>query len=161
VRAGRPKNRAGVIVAGGREPSQWEAYPHHQYLHTNGALRCCDKGGCWKSRTVAIGDGDAKDSSLCLAPVEVTVSDSEHPAHSYEPAIKPISRDSGSDVPLPNLNPAAKNMLPRCLDMISSADVIRAIERYYDGGALSYLEKMPRNLSAPAPAVSKCNCATC
>jgi hypothetical protein len=57
-----------VVVAGGREPSQWEAYPHHQYIHTNGALFCCDNGGCWKSRTVALGDGDKKDlpDQLCL-----------------------------------------------------------------------------------------------
>lgn len=65
----RPKNRACVVVAGGREPSQWEAYPHHQYLHTNGALPCCDNGGCWKSRVVPLGDGDAKDESLCEIPV--------------------------------------------------------------------------------------------
>ena len=31
-----------------------------------GALRCCDNGGCWKSRTVAVGDGDAKDEKLCV-----------------------------------------------------------------------------------------------
>ena len=59
-------NRPCVVVAGGREPAQWEAYPHHQYIHTNGALRCCDNGGCWKARTVPLGDGDAKDASLCV-----------------------------------------------------------------------------------------------
>ena len=31
-----------------------------------GALRCCDSGGCWKSRTVALGDGDPKDNELCV-----------------------------------------------------------------------------------------------
>ena len=46
VKAGMPRNRPCVVVAGGREPSQWEAYPHHQYIHTNGALPCCDNGGC-------------------------------------------------------------------------------------------------------------------
>ncbi len=63
-----PKNRPCVVVAGGREPAQWEAYPHHQYIHTNGALFCCDQGGCWKSRTVPIGDGDERDQpgNLCL-----------------------------------------------------------------------------------------------
>ena len=68
VKPGRPKNRACVVVAGGREPMQWEAYPHHQYIHTNGALRCCDNGGCWKSRTVPLGDGDEKDNPehLCV-----------------------------------------------------------------------------------------------
>ncbi|MBF0197331.1 MAG: ADP-heptose--LPS heptosyltransferase [Planctomycetes bacterium] len=61
------KNRPCVVVAGGREPSQWEAYPHHQYIHMNGALSCCDNGGCWKSRVVPLGDGDCKDNleQLC------------------------------------------------------------------------------------------------
>jgi hypothetical protein len=59
----------GVVVAGGREPSQWEAYPHHQYLHTNGALLCCDNGGCWRSRVKPLGDGDEADESLCVDPV--------------------------------------------------------------------------------------------
>jgi ADP-heptose:LPS heptosyltransferase len=68
VKGGQPKNRACVVVAGGREPYHWEAYPHHQYIHTNGALLCCDDGGCWKARTVPLGDGDARDNpeNLCV-----------------------------------------------------------------------------------------------
>lgn len=34
MKPGRPKNRACVVIAGGREPSHWEAYPHHQFIHT-------------------------------------------------------------------------------------------------------------------------------
>jgi ADP-heptose:LPS heptosyltransferase len=68
VKPGMPQNRPCVVVAGGREPVQWEAYPHHQFLHTAGALLCCDNGGCWKSRVVPLGDGDEKDSpsNLCI-----------------------------------------------------------------------------------------------
>ncbi len=68
VKPGMPKNRPCVVVAGGREPPHWEAYPHHQFIHTIGALRCCDHGGCWKSRTVPLGDGDEKDKpeNLCV-----------------------------------------------------------------------------------------------
>jgi hypothetical protein len=68
VKKGATKNRPCVVIAGGREPPHWEAYPHHQFIHTVGALRCCDNGGCWKSRTVPLGDGDAKDQpeSLCV-----------------------------------------------------------------------------------------------
>ena len=97
VKAGRPRNRACVVVAGGREPPQWEAYPHHQFIHTNGALSCCDHGGCWKSRVTPLGDGDEKDNpdQLCVDVV-------------------------GEPDPL----------LPRCLDMITAADVIRRIEMY-------------------------------
>ena len=61
VKGGRPKNRPCVVVAGGREPAHWEAYPHHQFIHTIGALPCCDHGGCWKARTLPLGDGDPKD----------------------------------------------------------------------------------------------------
>ena len=68
VRGGEPKNRPCVVVAGGREPPHWEAYPHHQFIHTVGSLRCCDNGGCWKSRAVPLGDGDPKDlpANLCV-----------------------------------------------------------------------------------------------
>jgi ADP-heptose:LPS heptosyltransferase len=69
TKPGRPKRRPCVVVAGGREPSQWEAYPHHQYLHTIGCLPCCQGGGCWKSRVEPLGDGDAKDAELCTDPV--------------------------------------------------------------------------------------------
>ena len=96
TKPGRAKNRACVVIAGGREPVQWEAYPHHQYLHTNGCLPCCDDGGCWKSRATALGDGDEKDSNLCILPVQV-----------------------GDGL-----------VLPRCMDMISSGDVIAAVEKY-------------------------------
>jgi hypothetical protein len=72
VKGGQPKNRPAVIVAGGREPPHWEAYPHHQFIHTVGALKCCDNGGCWKYRTVALGDGDSKDQpeNLCVDVVK-------------------------------------------------------------------------------------------
>ena len=68
VSPGRSINRPCVVIAGGREPSQWEAYPHHQYIHTNGALKCCNNGGCWKSRVKPLGDGDEKDNpeNLCV-----------------------------------------------------------------------------------------------
>jgi ADP-heptose:LPS heptosyltransferase len=57
-----------VVVAGGRESAHWEAYPGHQFLHTIGALPCCASGGCWKMRTVPLGDGSPKDvsSELCV-----------------------------------------------------------------------------------------------
>jgi ADP-heptose:LPS heptosyltransferase len=68
IKEKKPQNRPCAVIAGGREPSQWEAYPHHQYIHTNGALLCCDNGGCWKSRTIPLGDGDPKDrpENLCV-----------------------------------------------------------------------------------------------
>ncbi|MCL4177400.1 MAG: hypothetical protein KJ072_06605 [Verrucomicrobia bacterium] len=60
--------RACVVVAGGREPAHWEAYPGHQFIHTNGVLPCCAAGGCWKDRVVPLGDGDPRDrpQSRCV-----------------------------------------------------------------------------------------------
>jgi hypothetical protein len=65
---GAPKSRPCVVVAGGREPPHWEAYPSHQFIHTVGLLPCCAQGGCWRSRSVPLGDGDEKDDPkhLCL-----------------------------------------------------------------------------------------------
>jgi ADP-heptose:LPS heptosyltransferase len=95
-------NRPCVVVAGGREPPHWEAYPHHQFLHRVGALRCCESGGCWKSRVVPLGDGDEKDrpENCCVDVI---------------------------------------GDLPRCMDLITAKDVIRAIEVHFNGGAVSYL----------------------
>ena len=103
AKPGMPPNRPCVVIAGGREPPQWEAYPTHQFLHRAGALRCCDHGGCWKSRVVPLGDGDEKDlpQNRCVDVV---------------------------------------GRLPRCLDMITARDVIRAIEIYFEGGVVSYLD---------------------
>ena len=68
----RPRHRPCVVIAGGREPPHWEAYPHHQFLSTVGALPCCADGGCWKSRCQLVGDGDSKDQhDVCLDPVQI------------------------------------------------------------------------------------------
>ncbi|HVK58548.1 MAG TPA: glycosyltransferase family 9 protein [Candidatus Kapabacteria bacterium] len=102
-----PANRPCVVVAGGREPVHWEAYPHHQFIHTVGQLSCCAHGGCWRARTLPLGDGDERDNPdrLCVDVV---------------------------------------GNLPRCMDMIPAAEVIRRIENYYDGGVLRYLSDEQR-----------------
>jgi ADP-heptose:LPS heptosyltransferase len=119
MRPERLKNRACVVIAGGREPMQWEAYPHHQYLHTNGAMPCCDQGGCWKARVTPLGDGDAKDKSLCLQPIALARRPGTGGAN-----------NSGEVAPL---------TLPKCMDLITAADVIRGIERYLEGGSVREL----------------------
>jgi ADP-heptose:LPS heptosyltransferase len=65
---GKPRSRPCVVIAGGREPPHFTAYPHHQFIHTIGMLPCCDQGGCWKSRTLPLGDGDDNDrpEQLCV-----------------------------------------------------------------------------------------------
>lgn len=103
---GAPRNRPCVVIAGGREPPHFTAYPHHQFIHTVGALRCCDNGGCWKSRTLPLGDGDSKD-------------------HPDELCVDVVGR------------------LPHCMHMITAGEVVRRIEMYFAGGALT-------NLPAPS-----------
>ncbi len=64
----RPGERPCVVVAGGREPPNWEAYPSHQFIHTIGALPCCATAGCWKARVTPLYDNDPRDESkkLCV-----------------------------------------------------------------------------------------------
>jgi ADP-heptose:LPS heptosyltransferase len=94
--------RPAVVIAGGREPAHWEAYPGHRFLDTIGLLPCCKKGGCWRDRVLPLRDGDLRDKpdNLCVSTI---------------------------------------NGLPRCLDMISPADVARHIEMYAEGGVIKYL----------------------
>lgn len=127
----KAKNRACVVVAGGREPMQWEAYPHHQYIHVNGALMCCDNGGCWKSRTVRLGDGDEKDEprNLCVDVV-------------YKDPSGGRKASGGRKLD--------KYPLPRCMDMISAEEVIRRIELYYTGGATRFLNPIQARLAKAA-----------
>jgi ADP-heptose:LPS heptosyltransferase len=119
---GRPPTRPCVVVAGGREPPSWEAYPGHQFVHTVGTLPCCSKGGCWRSRTVPLYDGEANDNpeSLCV------------------------------DV---------RGGLPRCMQLITTADVIRRIEAYLEGGPTGRLRpsqiRSARGAVAAAKAVAR------
>lgn len=117
------KNRPTVVLAGGREPAQWEAYPHHRYLSNNGALPCCDNGGCWKSRATQLFDGDSKDNDLCLNPVDIN-----------SKAIIPRQQEDGKIE-----TTETKLRVAKCLHMIKPEHVIQAIESYYEGGILKYV----------------------
>jgi len=66
------KNRACVVMPGGREPSQWEKYGHHRFLETNGALPCCDNGGLLEGSVpvrLAMAMRPIGLESLCLKPI--------------------------------------------------------------------------------------------
>jgi len=60
-----------VILAGGREPKQWNTYANQILLNNVGQLPCCKTEACWKSRTVRLGDGAEADApdKLCACPV--------------------------------------------------------------------------------------------
>jgi ADP-heptose:LPS heptosyltransferase len=64
-----------VVIAGGREPVAWNAYPKQQYVHTVGALPCRSTQGhvgraCWRSRVVPLGDSSSYDENTCERPID-------------------------------------------------------------------------------------------
>jgi ADP-heptose:LPS heptosyltransferase len=120
MRSSPAVNRPCVVVAGGREPAHWEAYPDHQFIHTTGALSCCVRGGCWKDRAVRLRDGDQRDRNdhLCVNIVD---------------------------------------KLPRCMDLITAADVIQRVEMYFRGGKLRYLSTPQQSAAKRGVAVSRGN----
>jgi hypothetical protein len=66
-------DKPAVVVAGGREPVAWNAYPKQHYLHTVGMLPCHDLAGlegraCWRSRVLPLGDGTVMDKGTCERP---------------------------------------------------------------------------------------------
>ncbi len=112
VKPDMPLNRPCVVGAGGREPIQWEADPHHQFINTNAGLRCSDNGGGWKSRTVPLGDGDEKDKQENLC-VDVVKKEIRHAA-------------------IPRGKKAVETYaLPRCMDMITAQEIGRRIEAIF------------------------------
>lgn len=119
-----------VIVAGGREPVAWEAYPGHHFLHTIGALPCCAEGGCWRARTAPLGDGDAKDDagSLCQRPMRLA----NGPACTAFAASDLDAWRAARFQPAPHL-------LPECMDRITTRQVIDAIESYLAAGTTHLL----------------------
>lgn len=68
----RPSKRAAVIVAGGREPSQWITYEGHQVIHTNGMLSCCAVGGCGKTRCEEPHPLEQTPEALCSMPIQIS-----------------------------------------------------------------------------------------
>lgn len=65
-----------VVIAGGREPLQWNSYSLQHYLHTVGSLPCTslpprerNNEACWRSRVVPLGDGTAFDRDTCQYPI--------------------------------------------------------------------------------------------
>ena len=64
-----------IVIAGGREPVQWNSYPKQHYLHTVGVLPCSTAqgevgGACWRSRVLPMADGcDILNEHTCQHPV--------------------------------------------------------------------------------------------
>ena len=119
-------NRPCVVIAGGREPIHWEAYPAHRFLYNGGGLPCCLMGGCWKSRCTLIGDNSEKDTrNVCENYVET-----DQKIKLLETGGEEISEENSRTIDL---------RIPKCMDMIKPRHVIEAIESYYEGGVLNYV----------------------
>lgn len=68
-------DKPAVVIAGGREPVAWNAYPKQQYVHTVGALPCRDLQGhvgqaCWRARVQALPDDSPLNQNTCEYPVD-------------------------------------------------------------------------------------------
>jgi len=66
-------DKPAIVIAGGREPVAWNAYPLQQYLHTVGMLQCPDLqgkqgGACWRYRVRPLNDGMMYDENTCVRP---------------------------------------------------------------------------------------------
>lgn len=142
VPAGRCKSRACVVVAGGREPQQWEAYPNHRFLSMNGAMDCCDLNGCWKSRTFNLDDGADKKGTRCYYPLKVETK-TKLPDVTIPTKIK--GEKPGQKTISMEQFPIAK-----CMQLIEPRHVIDAIETYYKGGCLKYGSTIHENVPEKA-----------
>lgn len=96
-----------VIIAGGREPFRWEAYPNQRYMCTNGFLKCCNTEACWKNW------------------IKWQVNDFQ------KEALRETGQDWKEKVCVDTVNDYAK-----CMTMITPEMVECEIMRYYEGGAL-------------------------
>ena len=122
VKEEKPKARACTVIAGGREPEQWEKYPFHRFLSNNLTLLCNDGGGCWKSRCTKVKDDDDKnkDENLCIYPVTVFPK-ADYPEDKIDGDLK----------------------IAKCLMQIPPARIIDAIESYYEGNTFYYNSSLP------------------
>lgn len=177
---GMPEHRPCVVIAGGREPMSWEAYPQHQYIHLCGALKCCAQGGCWKARTVPIGDKDEKDNpdNLCIDVVRnlPRCMDMIHPAdviqriESYFDGggiqyLSPEAEIPEDVLTAPELNLRLPNM-PNAAMSISQVDIHTAdgVVIYYPNRSPSPTQSLKHSLFRPKTleqaiesVVGKCN----
>ena len=64
------RKRPCVVIAGAREPSVWEQYTCHQYIHNCGVLDCSIKGACWRSRIEFVDDNSKKNERIYYKPVK-------------------------------------------------------------------------------------------
>ena len=107
------RNRPCVVVATGMEPPSWEKYSTHKYITRAGTMPCCDKGGCWRKYCAEPKDATIEEQKQCLNRISYNAPDEY--------------KDNFSNF-----------YIPKCMDDISSLEVIQSIEQYYNNNLLKY-----------------------
>ena len=146
-------DKACVIVAGAREPASFEQYNHHRYLHNQGSLRC--KNDCENCKNHST---DGKRSHYC------SIVDSHIPKEYWKDSKRCDDYDPIDPAKLyikscwkskieqcTNLVSRFGTDYPKCIIMIQPDDVIRAINSYYEGGALQVTKEKAKVIRIAAP----------
>ena len=114
-----------VIPAGSREPVTFEGYQWHRYLHKTGCLPCakttacwaCSKAGCFK-KWFPFQSDEIKQKEL-----------GEEAYKTYKDKKQKFNLSKWAD-------DNKRDWRPKCMEIISSNEVVNAIESYYDGEIL-------------------------
>lgn len=143
-------DKACVVVAGAREPASYEQYNHHRFLHNQGAMRCkndCDNCKNLENKKCSIHPETFSDyhknKMLCLNY------DSIDPSKLFIRSCWKSTLEGCT-----NLVPFGGPQVPKCIAMIKPEDVIRALNAYYEGGALPPIKERARvraAISQPSP----------
>lgn len=59
-----------VVLAGGREPFNFEKYANHRYIDMTGILPCCQKTACWHNSITACENIQSDNIAKCMDMIE-------------------------------------------------------------------------------------------
>ncbi|MBA7632639.1 hypothetical protein ES703_40190 [subsurface metagenome] len=131
-------DKACVIVAGAREPASFEQYNHHRYLHLQGSLRC--KNDCENCKNHSTDGKRVHNCSIANGAVPREYWKDSKRCDDYDPIdpaklyLKACWKSKLEQCT--NLVERFGKQYPKCITMIQPEDVIKAINSYYEGGAL-------------------------
>jgi ADP-heptose:LPS heptosyltransferase len=69
-----------VLVDSAREPASWTTYPHQTSLAKHGALPCCPRGSCWRTKlsgSSSVGEQVWEGGSIPVARCSAMISPEE------------------------------------------------------------------------------------
>ena len=95
------QGRPCIVLAGGREAPQWEQYGGHVFLNTAGKLPCCD----------------GRSGRGCWKSRVTPLRDGDEKDHPSKMCLHPVDDGHGQIIPL-------------CLNLIGSPDVVDAMDSY-------------------------------